>query len=521
MSDLRITVPLKALICAAFRAALNDGWRFSRIKSGLWRALLQAGMAGAAVWRLEAAHLTLSPGVAVLVALGEGWLVALLTELLRGRERLFTGPLVTLACLSPAPSRALLLAQVVGALSGRLWTQLLIAGGLFLALDRAGLPPGRAALLLAALVAASLAAGGLGHLTAVGALVGLARRWPGVLVLIPALALVLVLVLVWSVLYLFTVGLGQVAAGRGAAVPPDAGAAWGELALIALLSLPGLAVVVGEPGAAPRRGRPTGRDAFRAAWLAVREALDRRSRPLRSRWPALTGGPAGALQAQAWLGAMRNWFSLVRLGICAAVAAAAFVCAPGLGDAPPARAGALYIGIGVIAALFNYGEQAAALFSSDGERAALPVLAGVSPGQLLLGKWLATLPVVPVAALTTFTWAAAGGRGPAVAAGLAAVSGALALVGVTWLVGAAAFDAAPRAGGLRADTEQLAAAFEQVPTRAGGVVGLLGLLLIAAAGIWLCRTDPRGIAALALPTVGAVLAGWRWVDRLWRRGVLG
>jgi len=515
-------VRLKALVRAAWRAGCNDGWRFSRARAGLWALVLQVALAGLAMWRLASGPLELSPGTVLVVGFAEEWLMAFLMTLLRGRERYFAGPVVTLVHLSPAPARAFVLAQVVGALPDRAWRAMLFGCALLPAVRPAGPAPGQTALVLAGFVAAAIVGGAAGHLASIGFLFGAARRLPGALVVIPAAALVLLLLLVWGLLYLLLVGLDQLAAGAGAAPPPHDGAAWGaELALVALLSLPGLLMLAGELWTTGGRRRAADNDGFREAWLSVREALERGSRPLRSRWPALIGGPAGALQALAWLRAARNWFSLVRLGIWAAVLVAPFLLRVGLAGMPPVRASALYIGTGLTAALFNYGEQAAALFSVDGERAALPVLTGVTPGQLILGKWLSALPVVPVAALTTLAWARAGGRPVMEAAGLAGLSGAMALLSVTWLVGVAAFDAAPRARGPLAEGEQLAAAFEQAPTRPGGVAGLVGAAALAGCGIWLYLTAPRWIAALTAPAAAAAFAGWRWVARLWRRGAMG
>lgn len=522
MSGLGVSVPLKALVRAAWRAEFNDGWRFSRAKVGLWRLLVQAALAGLAMWRVSSRPPALPPGNVLLLGFVVGWLMALLMTLLRGRERLFTGSLVNLVHRSPAPAQAVVLLHAISSLPGLAWFALLLCTALFSALDAAGLSAGRMAILLAALWLATLAGGALGHLTGTGALLGLVRRWPGALVLLPAIAMVLLLAQVGLVFFLFTVGLWHLGTPPGPGAPAAPGPHLGaEPALAAVLALPGLLVLAGilRPGGIRPDGR--GREAYREAWLAVREALDRHSRPLRSRWPALAGGPVGAVQALAWLLALRNWFSLVRLGLWVALLVLPFFLRSALSGMSPSRLSVLCIGMGLLAALFNYGEQAAALFSAEGERAALPVLAGVRPGELLLGKWLAALPLVLVAAVTTLAWAALAGRSGPEALGLAGISGAIALAAVTWLVGAAAFDAAPRTGGFLAEGEALAAAFEQVPTRPGGIVGLAGGALLAGAGIWLCLTDPRWLPLLAVPALAAALAGWRWVNRVWRRGALG
>lgn len=522
MNGAQPTGALRALAAAAWRAAYNDGWRFSRTKAGLWTLLAQAAVAGLAAWRVAAHPPAVPAGEGLWLGFAEGWLVGLLMALLRGRERLFTGPLVTLVHLSPAPARTLVLLHVLRSLPGRAWFALLFCAALVPALGAGGVTGGPLAVRAAAVWLSTAAGGVLGHLTGTGALVGVVRRWPAALAAIPALAMVLFLGLVGLTLYVFTAGLWQLgAAPAGPPAPagrPGPGLPAASAVLFALVGLVALAALV-RP-AVRRSGAPTP-DAHREAWLAVREALDRGSRPVRSRWPAAAGGPPGALQALAWLLAVRNWFSLVRLGLWAAVLAMPFVLGPAPSRMEPSRAAALCIGMGLVAALFNYGEQAAALFSVDGERAAIGVLAGIRPAQLVLGKWLAALPLVAVAALTTLVWAAAAGCGPADVARLTAACGAIALAATTWLVGAAAFDAAPRPGGAAPEGEVLAAAFEQVPTRPGGIVGLAGAAVLAAAGVWLYLREPRWLAALAVPALAAALAGWRWVDRVWRRGALG
>lgn len=520
MKELRSAV--KALLGAEWRAAYNDGWRFSRGKVGLLRLLLQIALAGLGMWRVLSRPPALPPGNVLLLGFVEGWFVALLMALWRGRERLFTGPLVSLVHLSPAPAQAVVLLHLARGLPGRAWFALLLGCALFPALDPWGTSAGGFALRAAGLLLAIWMGGVLGQLAGIGALLGMVRRWPSALVVLPAIAMLLLLGLIGFAFFLFTAGLWQMGATAEVETPPGSGAlGTGEAVLAALLALMGLLALVAVLSPGGQRHRRGERHAYRESWLAVREALFRRSRSLRSRWPALVGGPSGAVQSLAWLNASRNWFSLFRLGFLAAGLAMPFLMPLNSARMDPARADAFYIGMGLAFTVFNYGEQAAALFSAEGERAVLPLLAGISPGHLLAGKWLAALPLLLAAPLTTFAWAAAGGRGVSEAAALAGFSGAIVLAAVTWLVGAAAFDAAPRTGGLFAPGETMAAAFEQVPTRLGGIVGLAGGALIAGAGTWLYLTDPRWIAALALPAGAAAVAGWRWVDRLWRRGAMG
>lgn len=495
--------PARALVLATWRSAFNDGWRFGR--SGPWMALAHLLLAGLTVWRLSVRLPEVPAGTLFLLVFDEAWLLALLRLLLRGRERLYTGPLVSLVHLSPAPAQAVVLADVIGTLPQRAWAGLLFT----LALFPVARPAGPWA--VASLLPATLAGGVLGHLTGLVGLVSLVRRRPGALVALPAAGMVLGLSMLLVITYLLVGGLWEAGLAEPGAPGPGGGRAWsGEMVFTLLLSLPGLLWLAG-----PMRRR--GGEALREGWLAVREMADRGSRPLRSRWPALLAGPAGALQAQAWLMARRNWFSLIRLGL----AVGGLLLPLFLGrHLTGSRATTICVAMGLLFGIFNYGEQAAGLFSADGERAALPVLAGVRPHQVLLGKWAAGLPVPLVAGMTTLVWAWSAGVAPAQALGLAGTALTVALGCLTWIIGAAAFDAAPGRAALRGDGD-LAMAFEQVPTRPGGIVGLAGAALLAGAGLWLHARTPAWLPALApLPVLAALAGVWR-VRRLMRTGVEG
>ena len=499
-----IGLPVRALLVAAWRGAYNDGWRFSRVRTGLWRALLQVVPAGLFFWRLSSVPPVLPAGTLALLAFAEAWLLALLGLLLRGRRRLYTGPLVRLVHLSPTPAEAVVIADVIAATPGHAWTALLLAVALSPAARGAELWAGAAMLL------AALAGGCLGHLTGLAVLLSLVRRWPGALVAIPAVGMLLALTMAGWLTYLFTVGLWRPAlSGLGAPAPGAGGVAAGELALVLLLSLPGLLCFT-------RLLKRWDGEAHREGWLAVCEMADRQSRPLRSRWPALVRGPAGALQAGAWLAARRNWFSLIRLGYVLSGLALPLWLGRFVAES---RADTLCLAAGLLFAVFNYGEQAAALFAADGERAALALLAGAKPHQLLLGKWLAGLPLPLVAGLTTLTWALSVGLSPAQVVVLAAVSLAVALGCLTWIVGAAAFDAAPGRSAPQPESGTLALAFEQVPTRPGGVVGLAGGAVLAGTAVWLHAGAPAWLPVLAVPPVLAAAAGLGRLARLVHRGV--
>lgn len=432
--------------------------------------------------------------------------LALLLLLLRGRERIYTGAVTSLIHLSPAPAQAVVLSEVVGALPQRVWTALLLTLALYPASRLAGLR------VSAALMAAALAGGLLGHLTGMVFLLSLVRRWPGALIALPAAGMLLSLGMVGFIAYLLTAGVWQVGAAQVGAVTLQGG--WvrtGELVLLLLLSLAGFTILFGPV-------RRWSGEVHREGWLAVQEMADWRSRPLRSRWPTLMPGPVGALQAQAWLAARRNWFSLIRLGL--ALGGLVLPLFIGRYFAGP-RAATLCIAMGLLFAIFNYGEQTAALFSADGKRVALAVLAGGRPQQLLFGKWLAGLPLPLAAGLTALAWAWSARFSPVRAAGLAGIALALAFCCLSWIISAAAFDAGCRPSSLEADSRQLAMAFEQVPTRPGGIAGLVGAALLAGVGVWLHASAPVWLTALVVPSVLAVRVGWWRLARLMRTGVEG
>lgn len=241
----------------------------------------------------------------------------------------------------------------------------------------------------AALWLAAMLGGLLGRLTGLVCLVRLVRRWPAALVAVPAVA-----------------------------IPVLA-----EAAAVLLLDLPAVQMFLGLLW-----GRGAGPEAYREGWLGLMESVGRGSRPRRSRWPRAGRGPAGALQALAWLLAMRNWFSLVRLGLLAVGLLLPLLISARMQSLSGSTPSIVFIGAGLTMTMFNYGEQAAALFAADGERAALMLLAGVRPVQWLWGKWLATLPLPLVAAMTTLVWALAGGMAPVQALALGGISLAIAAV---------------------------------------------------------------------------------------------
>lgn len=502
MSHLAIAV--RALVKATWRAGFNRGWRFSPAKSGLWQGVAQVGVAALALWRLGGSQ---APGGAVpwLLALGaaQAGLFTCLTLFLRGRQQFFAGPVVQLVHLSSSPAWAPILAEVLGGLPRRAWSGLLFT----VALSQA-LPSGSHLWAVPALWLAVVLGGLLGHLTGLVALIAWVRLWPRALDGAWFAGMLATLAFVYYTLYLLIVGVDL---GALTAALQRVGR-WLPILLGLLFGLPGLWLI-----SSPRRAGA----AYRQGWLRLIELGDGSNSPRRSRFPRLAPGPAGAVQALVWLMALRNWVSLLRIILLIAGIGGIILAGPVLRQVPAERLPLLIIGLGLGMALLNYGEQAGALFSANGPRTALFALAGVRPGQLLLGKWLASLPLAVAGALTTAATALITEQGLVALLGYAGLTGLILLGAITWLVGATAFDAAPREGIGEDAPAQIANAFEQIPSRLGGIAGIVGAVGVAGAALWLSVTHPLWLSVLALVPLGALLTGFLWLRHLLRRGLAG
>jgi len=483
---------LRALLRASWQDQVNRSWRFSRAKSGLWLLLVQIGTAGLIIWRMGGGPPAQEPLGLILLGGAQAVLFAFATLFLQGRNRLYEGPLVRLIHLSPAPAQAAILGIVLGGLPRRAWSALLFTAALWPAI-----PVGAHLWAAPALWVTILVGGLIGQLAGVVALILWVRRFPQALGAIWVLSMFATLGLVYYVAYLALAGLP--AADLAAAM---AGAGrWLPVGLLLLFGLPGglmLLRLLRSPGAAG--------EAYREGWLGLMELGDSSARPRRSRFPRPVPGPTGAVAALVWLAALRNWMSLLRLGLWVAGMAGILLAAPALQGLAPERKPLFILGISLGLALLNYGEQAAALFAADGQRTALSTLAGLRPWQVLLGKLLAAAPLVGVAGVTAAVTALAAGEPAPIRFALTAVLIAVGSVGL--LLGAAAFDATlGPSGGLGDDEAQVREALEQSPTRPGGIVGLVGAVGFAAAGIWLMSAQPALLGPLAVVPALAIGGG--------------
>lgn len=497
-------IPMRALVRAAWQESLNQTWRFSPARAGLWLFLAQVGLVALAIWRLGGQPPVATVGPLLLFGAFQSALFAFLHLILRGRMQLFIGPVVQLIHLSPTPAGAAIGAEVLGQLPRRAWSALLFTAALSPALPADDRP--WAAPLLGLIL---LLGGLLGHLAGLLALIAWVRIAPQSLGAVWILSMLAILAFSYYLAYLLM--LGATAEAVAAAIQQAGG--WFPAIFAILFGLPGLLMAL-RLLLSPRAAG----EAYREAWLGLMELGDTAARPRRSRFPRLIPGPAGAVQALAWLIAMRNWMSLFRLGLWAACLAGIILAGPVLSRLDSDRQPLFLIGLGLGCGLLNYGEQVAALFAADGPRVSLLVVAGVRPGQLLLGKWLAATPLALVAALSAGTAALAARQPVGSALGFGALTLLIALASLAVLVGLAAFDAAPGGRSLAAESEQAAAVFEQVPTRLGGVAGLLGSLAVTGGALWLAAVNPFLLLPLALLPLAAAFVGYHRLRGLIRNG---
>lgn len=498
------SLPMRALVRAAWQESFNSSWRFSPAKRGLWMTLVQVGMAALVIWRLSGQPAVADVSPVLLFGALQSLLFAFISLFLRGRTKLYAGPVVQLIHLSPTPAWAAIAAEVLSVLPGRLWSALVFTAALFPAM-----PAGSRLWATPALWLLILLGGLLGHLTGLLVLMAWVRFAPRSLGGIWVASMVATLALFYYIAYLLV---GGVSAAEVADGLQRAGG-WLPIGMGLFFGLPGLAMCL----RLLRSPRAAG-ELYREGWLALMELGDASSRPRRSRFPRIAPGPVGAVQSLVWLMSLRNWMSSLRLGLWAACLAGITLAGPTLSGLPAERRLLFVLGLGLATALLNYGEQAAALFSADGPRIALAAMAGIRPHQLMAGKWLAALPLPLVAAISTVVTGLAARQPFGYALGLSGVALLIALCCLTWLVGAAAFDAPPKENDLAAESEQLAAAFEQSPSRFGGVAGLAGAIGLAAAGVWLYTVHPAWLAALPLLPLLALGAGHARLRSLLRNG---
>ncbi len=487
------SVEVRALLRAAWQESFNRSWRFSPAKSGLWFLAVQAGIAVVVIWRMTGAEPVAEPAGLILLGGLQAALFAFLVLFLQGRSRLFEGPVVRLIHLSPTPAQAAITAIVLGSVPQRAWSALLITVALWPAI-----PMSERLWAAPALWLAVLTGGLIGQLAGVVALILWVRLLPQALGAIWLLSMITTLAMVYYVGYLLIAGvpvadLVALVEGAGRRVP---------VGLLTLFGLPAGFMLLRLLRAPGRAG-----EAYREGWLGLMERGDMSSRPRRSRFPRPVAGPVGAVAALTWLMSLRNWMSLLRIGLWLAALGGILLAGPALRGLGPERRPLFILGLSLALALLNYGEQAAALFAADGPRFALFALAGLRPLQFLLGKWLAALPLVLVAGATAVVTALVAGASVAAAGGFGVTAGVIAIGSLSILIGAAAFDVSLMEGGTMAGDEPMRDAIEQAPTRPGGIVGLIGSVAFAAAAVWLFDTRQGLLGLLLIAPVVAVVAG--------------
>lgn len=192
-----LSIPLRAMIRAAWQDSFNRTWRFSPVKAGLWTTLLHLGFASLVIWRLGGQPPVAEPGVAILFGGLQAALFAFITLFLRGRTKLYAGPVVQLIHLSPTPAQAAILAEVLSQLPARLWGGVLFTAALWPTLEPAARPWAVPALWLTVVLG-----GLLGHLTGLLAIMAWVRIAPQSLGAVWVLSMVATLGLVYYVAYL-------------------------------------------------------------------------------------------------------------------------------------------------------------------------------------------------------------------------------------------------------------------------------------------------------------------------------
>lgn len=487
----------RALVLAEWQHRWNREWRFSKVKLGLVRVVLQLSLAALILWRLEAAAFTATPVTAVLLVLLQQGLGGLMGGFLNGRETLYQRQQVTLLHLSTAPPQSLLIAQALIPLPARAW------GALVTAVALAWLLPGYAARfwLVPVLWLAGVTAGVLGRLAGILALAGWVRLSPRTLPAVWAALLLLNLALMLGLIYLLAVGFPAEAISellsRGRPVISSA--------LLLFVGLPGLLMLLRLLTAAGRVGAD-----YRQGWLTLREVSGTGERPRRYWFLTPAPGAAGWVLGRELLRLWYNFATWFRLGAWGLVILAVAALKPELSPGQPQTL--LTLGIGVGAAIFVWAEPVAALFTNDGATFRLYVISGVRPAALLLGKLLAGLPFPLLAAAGAWAAAATGGAEGGTILSLTLTGGAIGLGTLAVTVGLGAATAV-----LTDDEEPdrpplMTMVWEQVPGTAGGWAAFGGGAAFAAAGLWTAGafgTAPPpapaiwGLCTLALAALGA------------------
>ena len=485
--------PALAIAVAARRERWNLMWRFSRLKSGAWLLLFQAGAIAAVLYNFVRSGFSLPFMSALALISVQSAVWGVTSAFTQERDRLYRGRVVELVHLSSAPAYSLPIAGILSDLPSRAWTSLIWAG-MF------SRPATGGWWSLPVLWLASLTISVATQFFATRLLVAAVCRRPRFLAWSWALTIAGMVALTGLFAYaLFQPELLGNAGARLASVAPP---------LAALLVIAGAAA----GAAALLRPERLG-ELYKESWLRFSECSRTASLRVPSRWPAFARGPAGSVQAKDWLMALRNPLTWIRLGAFAVAVAAMVFLRPWFSSFPleARRAAAEAVPYGAI--LFILGEAVAASLPAEREKLALFAAAGSSAGRVLLGKALAAAPVV---LLTTGCYALSGWTF-ALEPDLAGLflEGALSGIGmVALLLGAGALEAPRPHPGLPID-EGYQQMFEQIPTGMFSQAGFFAAAAFGAARVW----GPPLVAALAwIAPLAIVAAGWLRLELFFRAG---
>lgn len=486
-----MTTATRALAKGAWRERLNQSWRFSRGKAGLWPVLLQVGLATLLLWRLEPSPTAEPLIIPVATAAVLGLFGAFVLGLLGGREDLYGKSVLRALHVSPVSGVSILSGLILAGLPQRLFGSLLVA-----AVTGWLMPAGDLWWSIPLLWGVTMLSSLVGYASALLALVGWVRVHPKNLAIMWGLAAMIGLSI--AVMLIFVVTLGLPTSVVVASL--KAGSRWligGAVAIGALVGLPGLVMLIWVVRRPHRAG-----DWYREAYLNMQELGDggRRLRP--SRWPRILPGAAGALQARLWREVWLNWFTWVRLLMMFAGFGFFFAGRTNIARLAESFPTAVILGLGLTVALGAFGELPATMGGSDGPNIGLGQVAGARAEQVIRGKWVACLPFTALSVAATWVCSVLVGRPDLV---LSLAGGCIGLGFSVIAMAGGLMDLDPHAEVTERDVpEILRATLEQVPRKMGGVIGYFGAVLFTVAVGWLCVRTPD--AALPIAVGCAALA---------------
>lgn len=498
---------------ALARALLQEKWnqsiRFSALKMGIWIKLMQIALVVWVVLEFQEAQVFQFSTVV--------WVLIFLTVLLsyldvfgKQEDLLYSNPFLPFIHISPCPPASVLTAAVIADIPHQAFTAALpaIVLGRLLPSDM--------------YVTGGLSLWAIGVLTAVLAqlagllmLVGLVRVAPSILgitrILVPGVFISLIAYIVYILITGFPISALQ-------NMLPEM---QDDLRLISLIALaPGVLMLLALLVVPSVIGQ-----VYRQGWEVVYKRYASGGSSIRkSKWPALAGGPIGAIQAKEWLQAGRNRFTLLRAAFFVAGLIAAYLLGPVLAKQPEFWAAYLVIAAAYLVVLFSLGELLAAMFIGEGPNLAFYVIAGTSPKQLLLGKMLASIPTGLAGLISTWLFAYFAGL-PWTEQFRLAVIGALLGFGMIFvMIGSAAAGISTKHMEKVADSKLMSQASEQMPSGIGAWTGIGLSLLYGAAGAWAGAGGLSATGTVLLVVVLLVLtilcyaAGYARLKRLMLQG---